>query len=91
MCKHKKEIPSFPNYAICPHGEVVSIKTGNILKTNKNSRSYHRISLRKNNRSFNRFIHGLVAETFIGRRPKGRQVDLIDGDKSNNHFSNCLS
>lgn len=88
MCELKKKIPSFQNYAICPHGEVISIKTGNILKTHKNIRSYQRICLRKESKSYHRFVHCLVAETFIGPRPEGKQVDHIDGNKDNNHYYN---
>jgi hypothetical protein len=33
-------------------------------------------------------VHVLVAEAFIGKRPKGKVVNHIDFDKTNNHVSN---
>ncbi len=33
-------------------------------------------------------VHQMVAECYIGFCPLGYEVDHIDGDKSNNHFSN---
>lgn len=34
------------------------------------------------------FVHVLVAETFIGPRPMGHEVNHKDGNKSNNHADN---
>lgn len=36
----------------------------------------------------NIFIHHLVAETWIQLRPDGMVIDHIDGNKSNNHYTN---
>lgn len=88
MCEFKKKIPSFPNYEICPHGEILSLRTGNRISQHLTHHRYLRVNLRQNKKSYNRYVHGLVAETFLGPKPSGLQVDHIDGDKSNNHISN---
>lgn len=46
--------------------------------------SYMRVTI--GSRSYN--VHVLVAETFIGPRPDGMQIDHIDRDGTNNHVSN---
>lgn len=33
-------------------------------------------------------VHSLVAHAFIGPRPPGLQINHIDADRTNNHFSN---
>lgn len=57
---------------------------------------YMQVCLRKTNndvnnitkRNYTKYIHGLVAEAFLGPRPEGYQVDHKDGNRSNNHISN---
>lgn len=34
------------------------------------------------------YVHHLVSYAFIGRRPKGCQIDHIDGDRANNKSTN---
>lgn len=34
------------------------------------------------------YIHQLVAQVFIGPRPVGKEINHIDGDKYNNHYTN---
>jgi hypothetical protein len=35
-----------------------------------------------------RSIHSMVAEAFIGQCPKGKEINHIDANKQNNHYSN---
>lgn len=92
MCNFKKQIPSFPNYYICEHGEILSRKTNykkiKILKHIINQHNYHTVFLRKNGKQYNKRISNLVMETFVGAKQKGLEVDHIDGNRENDHLSN---
>lgn len=53
---------------------------------------YHQVSIRKTGMTgsggFTKYIHDLVAEQFIGPRPEGMDIDHVDGNRSNNHYTN---
>lgn len=62
---------------------------GRILRQSMGSLLGHRkVNLCKQGRSERRSVHGLVAEAFLGRRPRGQQVRHLDGDPANNTASN---
>ncbi len=64
---------------------------GKILKPHKCGnlkKPYHYIYLCKNRIRKHRQISHLVAEHFIGPRPKGYQINHIDGGKLNNNIDN---
>lgn len=63
------------------------------VKPHQNKKSgYMQCSIRKTGHNeqinYTKYIHGLVAEAFLGPRPEGYQVDHKDGNRSNNHVSN---
>lgn len=63
------------------------------VKTHQNKKTgYCQVSIRKtgfNERiNWTKYVHDLVAETFIGPRPEGFDIDHIDGNRSNNHYTN---
>ena len=96
-------IKDFPNYEINEFGDVYrkeylkvnpNSKTGYGLCKRKKMNphlnrpnGYLRISLYN---GIEKKIHvaKLVAEAFIGERPEGYQIDHIDGNKENNHYTN---
>lgn len=92
-----KDIIGFEDiYSISNFGKVKSkIRRG--WKGKKNSFIKHFIQRRgypvvflypfEGKRSI-RFVHSLVAEHFIGKRPKGFDVNHKDGNKTNNYFKN---
>lgn len=53
---------------------------------------YHQVSIRKTGMTgfggFTKYVHDLVAEQFIGPRPEGYDIDHVDGNRSNNHYTN---
>lgn len=85
-------------YKISEYGKVKSlarIDNNNhfirerILKTGKNSGGYSHVVLSKNGVTKCCKVHRLVAEAFIGKCPdEMSQVNHIDEDKTNNHFTN---
>lgn len=59
----------------------IILKTGNI-------KNYLIVNLCINGYSKYYYIHFLVANTFIGKRPRGLDISHKDGIKSNNHIDN---
>ena len=53
-----------------------------------NGNKYLRVTLSVNGKYYERYIHQMVAETYLGSRPEGMVVDHIDGDIHNNHYTN---
>ena len=49
---------------------------------------YERVGLSSNNENKKFLVHRLVAEAFIDNPENKPQVNHIDGNKSNNHYSN---
>lgn len=87
-----KVIKGFENYHISNFGRVRSVKRngtpGGIRKLNKNSRGYVQVSLRKDDKLFNKRVSILVAEAFIENTNNKTQVNHIDENKNNNYVSN---
>lgn len=80
-------------YKVSNFGRVKSFKKtdeGYVLSNQNASGDYLRIVLidALNNRKKSIAIHVLVAEHFIGERPKGFHVHHKDGNKQNNIFTN---
>lgn len=96
-----KNIAGFDGYQVSSNGKVKSIERlikgyGTRIKRQKerilvsvpNHSGYHRLSLRRNNKSTNVSVHRLVAESFIVNPENKPEVNHIDGDKSNNNVLN---
>ncbi len=87
-----KKIKGYP-YRISNFGRVKRIgegcgaHVGKILKPGI-TRGYLRVGLCKNNKVKFFHVHKLVAETFIGSCPKGKEVNHKDGDKENPYINN---
>jgi len=82
------------NYAVSNFGRVKRIVeedntyVGRILKMPLNGRGYQRVCLCKNGIVKHCTVHTLIAEAFLGKRPKGYEINHIDGDKENNYIWN---
>lgn len=90
-------------HAISLNGEVKSLsrviynagsgayyeKPERILKASLNHASgYLKVPLRVNGKTFQRYIHRLLYETFVGDIPEGYEINHIDEDNLNNDLSN---
>lgn len=78
--------PKDDRYIVSEHGEVfTTVGKGRILKPNVMKSGYIRYRLS----SGHVYIHRMVAFTFWGDKTEyGLEVDHIDRDKSNNHYTN---
>ena len=94
-------IKDFEDYHICDDGRVYSTKIsprynpkGNlrILKPRIHPSGYLYIGCfvgeGKEKQRLWRRLHRVVYETFVGKIPKGLEIDHIDGDKHNNDITN---
>lgn len=88
--------PSFPAYEVSESGHVLRRrrgirggKIGKIMKPYVREDGYRMYILRRDNKSYHRKAHQLVAEAFIGPRPFPKaEVRHGDGTRTNDHFSN---
>lgn len=80
-------VPGHADYQISNLGRVKSFRKGppRILKPTKARVGYLQITLPGRPVVY---VHHLVAEAFLGPRPKGLQINHKDGDKTNNAATN---
>lgn len=88
-----KKIKDFENYEVSTDGEVRSLnyaRSGKcrIMKPQPNGNGYLGVGLSKNNKSHTKTIHRLVAEAFIPNPDNLRDVDHINGDRTDNRVEN---
>lgn len=102
--KNFKEIPGSLHYAVSPEGKVARLPYERMHNINKhiykskfklltpnsnNSKGYLRIAIYYNDGTkVVESVHRLVAKLFIPNPENKPQVNHIDGNKLNNHFSN---
>lgn len=81
-------------YSVTDNGKVYSHKRNRFLKgftcysERWGQHNRHLVDLRKDNKTTRKFVHTLVYEAFYGEKPDYLEIDHIDGDKTNNHFTN---
>lgn len=62
--------------------------SGRIMKPDITANGYCQILLSKDGVKEKRYVHHLVMESFVGTRPDGKQVNHINGDKTDNSIVN---
>ena len=84
-----KQIIKYPNYYATKEGQIFSAKSNKFLKTSFDKQGYARVGIYIGNyRTKTIKVHRLIAETFIDNPLNKKDVNHIDGDKSNNCISN---
>jgi len=85
-----KEHPIYKNYFITEKGLIYSNISNKLklMKPQKTYRGYYYIDLRIEKNKLRKYIHRLVAETYIDNPNNLPQVNHIDKDKSNNYIDN---
>lgn len=85
-----KEHPYFKNFFVTEDGQVISGKSGKILKQYTNEFGYAVVGVKDpvDGKWKRRRVHRLVAETYIPNPEDKREVNHIDCVKGNNHRDN---
>lgn len=86
----RRECLELPDYLVGSDGSIWSKKWGKLRKlpTSVTAKGYLRVSLSVDGKTFERKVHHLVLEAFIGPRPAGCECRHLDGDKKNNRPEN---
>jgi hypothetical protein len=74
------------SYFVGNKGTIRGFKKALSPKTKSNG--YKEVQIYINKKPIMKYVHRLVAEYWIGKIPKGYNVNHIDGDKSNNCVEN---
>lgn len=80
-----KLIKDFPEYCISKEGIIIS--HNKILK-GTNEKGYIRVGLTKNRKTYQKYVHRLVAENFIPNSQNKSQVNHVNGIKDDNRIEN---
>ena len=83
-----KEIEEFENYKINEYGVIIHKKKNHELKHSINEKGYHKVILQKGNKHLKTGVHRLVAKAFVPNPNNYKEVNHIDENKNNNHYSN---
>lgn len=85
-----KPIPNFNDYVISSAGCILSYKRGDWREIHPyiGKNGYKYVNLRMDGKTERRYIHRLVAQTFIPNPEFKPAVNHIDGDKLNNDVEN---
>ena len=85
----RKIIPTFPDYEITKTGKIWSNLTNRYLRPGVR-RGYLGVVVWKNKKKYNRYVHRLVLETYIGPCPEGMESRHLNGNRLNNKIKNLV-
>lgn len=91
-----RPIPGFPDYEITSDGRVWSLprkgrgakNTGRWLTPSRKNNGYMHVSVTRNKKHYNRHVHRLVLEAFVGPRPEGMECRHLNGRRDDNRLEN---
>ncbi len=75
-------------YSISSFGRVYNKNKKQLLNICDNGHGYKYVSIKIDNKTGKQYVHRLVAKHFIDNPENKKEVNHIDGDKSNNKLSN---
>ncbi len=78
----------FGKYEVSNYGNVRNTKSGRMLKQASDRYGYLVVGLCENSKVHMVKVHRLVAKAFIPNDENKPQIDHIDGNKTNNHYTN---
>lgn len=82
-----KVIPDYSDYAVSNVGNIVTINTGRLRKFSDH-KGYKQCMVRKNGKSYNKFVHRLVANAFLPNSSTEQVIDHINGIRDDNRVKN---
>lgn len=85
-----KQIPKFPDYEASNQGNIRRTDSGRFLSYYQDERGHRSVTIRKDGKTYSAKISNLVAEAFIGKKPKGKNVYHINKDRSDNRVENLM-
>lgn len=88
MSERWQNIRGFPNYQVSDQGSVLNARFGRRLSPWVAAKGYKTIGLSRAGESVRKSLSGLVAEAFLGKKPKGQRIYFKDGDPGNCRASN---
>lgn len=80
--------PSYPLYEVSSLGRVRRVGKMRAMKQRIAANGYPQVTLSLHNRLVTRYVHTLVAESFIGQQPINHYVSHLDGNKVDNRPEN---
>jgi hypothetical protein len=85
-----KEHPTYSGYFVNEQGKVFSTLRGDYheLTPADNGIGYLRVRVMVNTKKYHRYVHRLIAETYLPNPDNLSEVNHLDGNKSNNSLSN---
>ena len=85
-----KPLPKYEEYLISESGDIWSTKSNKMFTKRKNSSGYFQVELTDGKQPKRFLVHRLVASAYLGLDifDTSKEVDHIDNDKTNNHYSN---
>jgi hypothetical protein len=76
------------DYIPIASGHIYSKKTNRILKPASNGNGYQHVVLRIHNKNVDTYVHRFIAEALLPNPHNHKEVNHIDGNKSNNDVTN---
>lgn len=76
-------IEDFPDYAVSTHGRVMNLHTHTVLRPRNNSYGYSRVALRRDGKTFETYVHHLVAKAFITGYHEGVHIRHVNDNSDN--------